>query len=444
MTKYNSLFKQQVIEFYLQHDKNRLFTQRHFQLFKKTLIRWIAQFNHNGINGLSVMGKKQKYSPEFKLTVIQAVKKGQFSAESASLHFGIANSGSISQWLQAFEKQSINGLLPKPKGRPTMKPKYPQMPPRPKTEEERLRYRILELEAEVAYPKKVAGVQPTKNAAKAAIVKTLRVDFPLDTLLPLTGLKRSTFFYHLPPKIDKNAVMRQKVIEIYQDNDGNYGYRRITLKLRDFFGAINHKRIQGIMQQLDLKGKCKQRKYRSYQGEVGKIAENVLQQDFHATAPNEKLVTDITEFKCAEGKRYLSPIKDLFNGEIITHDLARSPNFEQVMRMLKQAVAKLPKDAKPILHSDQGWQYQMADYQDMLRKHHIRQSMSRKGNGLDNGAMESFFGRLKTECYFGQRFETFEQLEKVIHEYIHYYNNERIQVKLKGLSPVQYRTQSLN
>ncbi|SUT86256.1 transposase [Actinobacillus ureae] len=426
MTKYNQQLKQQVIEFYLQHDKNRLFTQRHFQLSKKTLTRWIAQFNHNGINGLAVMGKKQKYSPEFKLTVIQAVKKGQFSAESASLHFGIANSGSISQWLQAFEKQSINGLLPKPKGRPTMKPKYPQMPPPPKTEEERLRYRILELEAEVAYLKK------------------LRVDFSLDILLPLTGLKRSTFFYHLPPKIDKNAVMRQKVIEIYQDNDGNYGYRRITLKLSDFFGAINHKRIQGIMQQLDLKGKCKQRKYRSYQGEVGKITENVLQQDFHATAPNEKLVTDITEFKCAEGKRYLSPIKDLFSGEIIAHDLARSPNFEQVMRMLKQAVAKLPQDAKPTLHSDQGWQYQMAGYQDMLRKHHIRQSMSRKGNGLDNGAMESFFERLKTECYFGKRFETFEQLEKVIHEYIHYYNNERIQVKLKGLSPVQYRTQSLN
>ncbi|SUT86455.1 transposase [Actinobacillus ureae] len=173
----------------------------------------------------------------------------------------------------------------------------------------------------------------------------------------MTGLKRSTFFYHLPPKIDKNAVMRQKVIEIYQDN-----------------------------------GRCKQRKYRSYQGEVGKIAENVLQQDFHATAPNEKLVTDITEFKCAEGKRYLSPIKDLFSGEIIAHDLARSPNFEQVMQMLKQAVAKLPQDAKPILHSDQGWQYQMADYQDMLRKHHIKQSMSRKGNGLDNGAMESFLG----------------------------------------------------
>ena len=198
------------------------------------------------------------------------------------------------------------------------------------------------------------------------------------------------------------------------------------------------------MQQLDLKGKCKQRKYRSYKGEVGKIAENLLRQDFHTNAPNEKLVTDITEFKCAEGKLYLSPIKDLFNGEIIAYDLARSPNFEQIMRMMKQAVAKLPQGASLILHSDQGWQYQMAGYQAILKQNGIMQSMSRKGNCLDNSAMESFFGRLKTECYFGKRFETFEQLEQTIHKYIHYYNHERIQVRLKGLSPVQYRTQSLN
>ena len=166
MTKYNPLFKQQVIEFYLQNDKNYSFTQRHFQLSKNTLTRWIAQFNHNGINGLAVLGKKRKYSPEFKLTVIQAVKKGQFSAERASLHFGIANSGSISQWLHTFEEQGINGLLPKPKGRPTMKPKYPKMPPPPKTEEERLRYRILELEAEVAYLKKLREFNQQKMRQK--------------------------------------------------------------------------------------------------------------------------------------------------------------------------------------------------------------------------------------------------------------------------------------
>ena len=137
------------------------------------------------------------------------------------------------------------------------------------------------------------------------------------------------------------------------------------------------------------------------------------------------------------------PIKDLFNHEIIAYDLSRSPDFEQITRMMAQAVTRLNGETS-ILHSDQGWQYQMRRYQAILLKHGIRQSMSRKGNCLDNAAMESFFGRLKTECYEGKQFDTFEQLENTIHEYIHYYNHERIQCKLKGLSPVEYRTQSLN
>ncbi|RZN74197.1 IS3 family transposase [Avibacterium paragallinarum] len=339
MTKYTQRFKQQVLDFYHQNGKNRSLTRQYFQLPQSTLARWIAKFNHNGINGLAVLGKKRYYSVEFKLKVIQAIKKGQCSAEAACFRFDIPSSGIISQWLQIFEKQGIDGLLLKPKGRPSMKLNSPKMPPTPK--------------------------------------------------------------------------------------------------------IINHKRVQAIMQRLGLKGKSKQKKYRSYQGKVGQIADNLLQRDFTATMPNEKWVTDITEFKCAEGKVYLSPIKDLFNNEIIAYDVARSPNFEQITRMLTQAVNRLAGE-KPILHSDQGWQYQMMGYREILKKHGITQSMSRKGNCLDNGAMESFFGRLKTECYFGKRFETFEQLEKVIHEYIHYYNNERIQVKLKGLSPVEYRTQSLN
>ncbi len=166
MTKYNQLFKQQVIEFYLQHHKNRTLTRKQFDLKDKTLCRWIAQFNHSGINGLAVLGRKQTYSPEFKLTVIQAVKNGQFSAERACIHFGIANSSVVSQWLKAFEKQGINGLLSKPKGRPTMKPRYPKMPPPPKTEEERLQLRILELEAENAILKKLQELKQQKMLKK--------------------------------------------------------------------------------------------------------------------------------------------------------------------------------------------------------------------------------------------------------------------------------------
>lgn len=166
MTKYHSSFKQQTIAFYLQQGENRSLTCRHFRLKKTTFDRWVAQYNHNGINGLSVRYRKQTYTVEFKLSVIQAVKTGQWSAREAGLHFGIASSGVISQWLHAFEKQGINGLLPKLKGHPSMKPNYPKMPPMPKTEEERLRYRILELEAEVAILKKWQELRQAKPQKK--------------------------------------------------------------------------------------------------------------------------------------------------------------------------------------------------------------------------------------------------------------------------------------
>ena len=166
MTKYNFLFKQQITEFYLQNGKNRSLTHRHFQLTETTFERWIKQFNHSGINGLAVPGKKRHYSPEFKLNVIQAVKNGKFSAEAACLHFGIANSGVVSQWLQAFEKQGINGLILKPKGRPTMKPQYPKMLPKPKTRKEELELENLRLRAENAILKKLQELNQQKIQKK--------------------------------------------------------------------------------------------------------------------------------------------------------------------------------------------------------------------------------------------------------------------------------------
>ena len=166
MTKYHLLFKQQVIEFYLQNGKNRSLTRKHFQLASRPLRHWINQFNYSGINGLAVMGKKRNYSPEFKLNVIQAVKNGQFSAEATCLHFGITNSGVVSQWLQAFEKQGINGLMPKPKGQPTMKPKYPKMPPKPKTREEELELENLRLRAENEILKKLQELNQQKMQKK--------------------------------------------------------------------------------------------------------------------------------------------------------------------------------------------------------------------------------------------------------------------------------------
>ncbi len=257
-------------------------------------------------------------------------------------------------------------------------------------------------------------------------------------------MARSTYFYHeQQSKLDdKYSDLKQKIRVIYHKHKGRYGYRRITLALKHLGLVINHKCVQRLMQSMQLKSRIRVVKYRSYKGHVGRIADNVLQRKFKADKPNQKWVTDVTEFKIRGEKLYLSPIMDLFNGEIIAFQTQRRPLFGLVKDMLDNALSKLKPDEKPILHSDQGWQYQMRHYQQQLKQHGLTQSMSRKGNCLDNASMESFFGILKSECFYGEEFQSVDELEQTVKEYIHYYNHERIKVKLKGLSPVEYRTQS--
>lgn len=197
------------------------------------------------------------------------------------------------------------------------------------------------------------------------------------------------------------------------------------------------------MQLMGLKSLVRPKKYRSYRGQEGRIAPNVLQRDFTAKHLNEKWVTDVTEFNVAGEKLYLSPLMDLYNGEILAYELKSRPVLSLVTNMIINAYKVLKKDEAPIVHSDQGWQYQNPRYQEILRGKGLSQSMSRKGNCLDNAAIESFFGTLKSELYYLQKWTSVEQLRKAIDEYIYYYNHERIKLKLKGLSPIQYRTQAL-
>lgn len=269
----------------------------------------------------------------------------------------------------------------------------------------------------------------------------MRVDYPLELLLAIAQLARSTFFYYLRCRPDKDAALRERIIQIKQKHP-SYGYRRVTATLT----GVNHKRVQRLMKEMGLQATLRRRKkYSSYQGEIGKIAPNLLRRDFKANQPNEKWVTDITEFKAKDGQKlYFSPILDTFNNEIIAFGLSKSPNWLLVKGMLQEAIKTLPESANPILHSDQGWHYQMRAYQQILQRKGMSQSMSRKGNCLDNAAMESFFGRLKIECFYGKTFESVDEIEQTVKNYIRYYNEERIQLKLKGLSPIQYRIQSLN
>ena len=262
-------------------------------------------------------------------------------------------------------------------------------------------------------------------------------EFALEILLKIIKLARSTYYYQLKQldKSDKNHDIKDEIQAIFTEHKGNYGYRRMTLELRNRGYIVNHKKVQRLMKILGLSARIRRkRKYSSYQGEIGKKADNLIQRQFEASKPMEKCYTDVTEFAipASTQKLYLSLVLDGFNSEIVAYNLSTSPNLEQVKSMLDQAFIEEHYE-NTILHSDQGWQYQHDFYHSFLESKGIQPSMSRKGNSPDNGMMESFFGILKSEMFYGyeKTFQSLEQLEQAIVDYIDYYNNKRIKVKLK-------------
>lgn len=272
-------------------------------------------------------------------------------------------------------------------------------------------------------------------------MQELRQEYPLAGLLKTASLARSSFYYQLNllQLGDKYASLKTRIRWIFQRHRGRYGYRRITAVIRREGTIVNHKTVQRLMGQLGLKSLVRMKKYRAYQGEIGRAAPNVLERQFTAKRPNEKWVTDVTEFSVGGQKLYLSPVLDLYNGEIVAFETAKRPLFTMIGAMLRRAFARLAPHDRPILHSDQGWQYRMSVYHEALQQRVVTQSMSRRGNCLDNAVMESFFGTLKSEFYHLNKFRDLDELRAGLKRYIHYYNHDRIKLKLGGLSPVEYR-----
>lgn len=254
-------------------------------------------------------------------------------------------------------------------------------------------------------------------------------------------MARSVFYYYRSKlkKGDKYRVEKELIKEIFDNNHGCYGYRRITAEMRSQGYAINHKTVQKLMTWLNIKCQIRRVRYRSYRGEIGKIAPNVLNRDFSAARPNEKWATDVTQININEDRIFLSPIIDLFNGEVVSYSVSSSQKMDLINDMLNKAFDKIENTKGIIFHSDQGWQYQHSSYQLELKKHGIIQSMSRKGNCLDNAMAENFFGIMKSELLYPNKFHNVQEFMDALDEYIYYYNNVRIKSRLNGMSPVKYR-----
>lgn len=273
----------------------------------------------------------------------------------------------------------------------------------------------------------------------------LRHKHKVSLLIEISCLARSTYYYCTKRRTepDKYSAVMEQITNIYHENHGRYGYRRIMQELHNRGHVINHKTVQRLMKDQGLLCRVRMKKYCSYKGEVGNIAPDLLERDFESTAPNRKWVTDVTEFSLFGQKLYLSPILDLHSRDIISYTISDRPVLSMTTDMLNKAFEHTPDDTNLILHSDQGWQYQHKQYQRMLKAKGIRQSMSRKGNCLDNAVMENFFGLLKSELLYLQDFDSIEHFKAELIDYMDYYNNRRIKAKLKGLPPALHRLQAL-
>jgi len=421
----------------------------------------------------AIRHKFTKHSPEYKLAAINRVLEDGESIKSVAVDIGLTTDGILHHWIKSYIENG-NNVVTKKKGRHSTRDKGKEdtrgagegkRRTSRATVEEDYRGRIIKKTSSLSSRgRKEEKEQLTKAVTELRQELNCSLDFILETINSndlLPSLPRSDYYYW-KNRIDpdtKNSDLMDAITTIYTDNHKRYGYRRITLQLKNEGWSVNHKTVKRLMSKLKLYGITPRAKYKSYKGDFNGTVDNKLLykkvdtkrhrteyiRDFSTTDVNEKWTTDVSEFHIAAGKLYLSPILDMHNREIVSYNISRSPSFMQTIDMLNKAFDQFADLNNLIFHSDQGWQYQMTQYHKALRERGITQSMSRKGNCLDNSPMENFFGKMKNEMFYGHEFEfeTLEQLQKAMEEYIDYYNNERIQVKLKGLTPCQARNQSL-
>ncbi|PWU68328.1 IS3 family transposase [Gracilibacillus dipsosauri] len=403
---------------------------------------WIKKYQYHGEKAF--LKGYTNYTLPYKLDVLNYMNENGTSIIETAAIFNLPSESTLWNWQNLLETKGLDALIPKKKGRPSMK-KETKKSTKPKGAVEELKEEVERLRMENAYPKKVECLSSKQGKItkqdKAQVVYELRAEFSVKALLKLAGIPRSTYYYWVNQfdRPDKDATLKTLIQEIYDEHKGRYGYRRIRDELRNRRYQVNHKKVQRIMKELGLKSLVRMKKYRSYKGKVGKVAPNILERNFNANKPNEKWVTDITEFKLFGEKLYLSPILDLYNGEIITYTIGSRPTYSLVSDMLDLSLERLTGDESLSIHSDQGWHYQMKQYRHALKEQGITQSMSRKGNCYDNAVIENFFGIMKSEFLYLSEFESIDHFKQELEKYMDYYNNKRIKAKLKGMSPIKYR-----
>jgi transposase InsO family protein/transposase-like protein len=447
LPRYSPAQKERAVEHYLEHGRCIAATIKSLGYPSRSLLsEWLQELHPQ--ERTRVVGRSPELAPAAKQSAVIALCMRPASAQAVAEDLGVCR-GSLYKWKNQLLDHDVSVPMKRQQDVPASSD---QADLKQQLETLQRDIRRLQLEKDLLKKanellKKELGIdrQQLTNREKTQLVDALNPTYTLTELLREVGLPRSSYFYHRArlEVADKYAEVRQAMTDIFERNYRCYGYRRIHACLSDQSVNISEKVVRRLMkQQCLIAATSKRRRYGSYMGEISPAPDNLLNRDFSAGAPNEKWLTDITEFQIPAGKVYLSPMIDCFDGMVVSWSIGTRPNAELVNTMLDAAIDKVAAcGERPVVHSDRGGHYRWPGWLTRIADAKLVRSMSRKGCSPDNAACEGFFGRLKIEMFYSRQWlsTTIEEFVTALDDYIRWYNNVRIKRSLGFRSPAEHR-----
>ena len=452
---YSQEQKKEAVDYYLAHGRSLSRTVRAVGYPTKEALRlWIDELAPGERKVFTKMTRDGKADISFsqkKSAVVDLCSRKGSAREVAAEHG--TNRGTLYQWkyeLLGKEEMPVRPVHDKPL--PDDIKSLQQRIEELKKENEdlelegyRLKMEVDILNATAEVLKKDRGIDPERltNREKTIVIDALRTVYPLNELLKRLSMAKSSYFYQRNALTapDRYADVRKRIREVFEASGNTYGYRRVYGELKNEDTVLSEKVVMRIMAEEDLTVVLKRRrKYSSFKGEIPAVG-NLVQRNFHAGAPNELWLTDLTEFHIPAGKVYLSPLLDCFDGALVSWTIGTSPNAELVNTMLDIGIETLTEGEHPIVHNDMGCHYGWPGWIERMDNAGLTRSMSKKGCSPDNAACEGLFGRIKNEMFYYRSWKGvgIEEFIGVLDSYLHWYNNKRIKKSLGYKSPVDYR-----
>ena len=443
--KYTEDQRSFAVDYYLKHGKCYRSTIRQLGYpTRDTLRKWVQEISPDE---RKIHQRRVKYTQKQKIEAVAAFRLRDTSAENIADKLGLSRV-SLYKWhdqLLPGEKESAMTNKPDqelPDDKDALISEIEKL--KKEINELKLERDLLEGAAELIKKDPGVSLQKLRNQEKTMLIDALRDKHPLEVLMNKLQMSSSSYYYQRNSFLleSKYSAVKEQIIEIFETNHCCYGYRRIWESLKTIGIYISEKVVRKLMAEAGLKVLFKRkRKFQAYQGEISPAPDNLIARNFHAEQPNEKWLTDITEFSISAGKVYLSPIVDCFDGLVVSWTIATNPTAEMANTMLDKAACSLQEDEHPIIHSDRGGHYRWPGWIERVKTYGLIRSMSKKACTPDNAACEGFFGRIKNEMFYNRSWQgvSIEEFMDYLDSYLCWYNEKRIKMSLGGLSPVCYR-----